>query len=156
MYSGLITSEKELEALRHELSSLRNRKNDLEDALLELMEQCEDTDGLVASLKDRHAELTASVAELTTARDTAATDIDAELEQRRDERAAIAAELPPAVLSVYDGLVARKQGLGAAALQGRTCSGCRLELTAIELEELRETARDSLALCAQCGRVLVP
>jgi uncharacterized protein len=156
MYSGLITSEKELEALRHELSSLRNRKSDLEDALLELMEQCEDTDGLVTSLKERHAELTASVAELTTARDTAATDIDAELEQRRAERAAIAADIPAAVLSVYEGLVQRKQGLGAAALQGRTCSGCRLELTAIEMEELRETARDRLSLCAQCGRILVP
>ena len=33
MYSGLIRSEKELEALRHEIGSLKGRKADLEDSL---------------------------------------------------------------------------------------------------------------------------
>jgi len=60
MYSGQITSERELEALRSELSSLRGRKSDLEDALLEILEQREELESLVASLKERHAELTSS------------------------------------------------------------------------------------------------
>ena len=155
MYSGLITSEKELEALRHEISSLRGRKSDLEEALLEIMEQVEDLEGLVETLKQRHVELTGSVADLTAARDSAATDIDAELVQRREERAAAAEGIPAEVLEYYDELRGRKDGVAVAELKGRTCMGCRLELTQIELEDLRQDAQHGLARCEQCGRILV-
>jgi uncharacterized protein len=155
MYSGLIRSEKELEALRHEIGALRGRKSDLEESLLEIMEQVEDLESMVESLKQRHVELTASVADLTVARDTAATDIDAELTQRRAEREAAAAELPDEVLEYYDELRARKEGVAVAELQGRTCAGCRLELTQTELEDARRDSASGLARCEQCGRILV-
>ena len=155
MYSGLIRSEKELEALRHEIGSLKGRKADLEEALLEIMEQVEDLESLVETLKARHQELTASVAELTAARDTAATDIDAELNERRAERERSTAGIPDEVLEYYDDLRARKDGVAVAELQGRTCAGCRLELTQIELEDMRRDAEHSLAKCEQCGRILV-
>jgi uncharacterized protein len=156
MYSGLIRSEKELEALRHELGSLRGRKSDLEDALLEVMQSIEDLESMVATLGERHGELTGMVATLATARDAAAADIDAELLDRRRERASVAAELPPALLAAYDDLRARKDGVGAAALRGRACMGCRLELPTVELEDLRAAAESGVATCPQCGRIVVP
>ena len=155
MYSGLINSEKELEALRHEISSLKGRKSDLEEALLEVMEQVEDLEGLVETLKQRHVELTGQVEELTVARDTAATDIDAELAARRTERETAAGDVPDEVLKYYDDLRARKDGVAVAELKGRTCAGCRLELTQTELEGVRADAQDSLARCEQCGRILI-
>ena len=155
MYSGLIRSEKELEALRHEIGSLKGRKSDLEESLLEIMEQVEDLESMVASLKERHVELTQEVADLTAARDTAATDIDAELVQRRAERAEAAAAIPAEVLEYYDDLRVRKEGVAVAELQGRTCAGCRLELTQTELEDARRDSAEGLARCEQCGRILV-
>jgi uncharacterized protein len=156
MYSGLIRSEKELEALRHEIGSLKGRKADLEEALLEIMEQVEDLESLVETLKQRHIELTGSVEEMTKARDSAATDIDAELVVRREERQGATAGIPTDVVEYYEDLRARKDGIAVAELQGRTCAGCRLELTQIELEEMRADAEHSLAKCEQCGRILVP
>jgi hypothetical protein len=156
MYSGLIRSEKELEALRHELASLRGRKGDLEDALLEVMQSVEDLESMVATLAERHGELGGMVAQLAHARDVAAADIDAELGDLRAERSVVAADLPPALLAAYDDLRARKDGVGAAALQGRACMGCRLELPAVELEDLRATAVSGAATCPQCGRIVVP
>lgn len=156
MYSGLITSEKEVDAIRGELSSLRSRKSDLEDELLEVMERREDVEGMVASLKERHAELEGNVASLTSSRDEAATDIDAELEQRRKERNAISAELPEEVVRFYEDLLSRKAGLAVAELSGRTCMGCRLQLTAMEMEEAHKAAQRGLARCEQCGRIIVP
>jgi uncharacterized protein len=156
MYSGLITSERELEAVRNEISSLKGRKNDLEDTLLEIMEQREELESLVSSLEERHRELKARVGELTEARDHAATDIDAELRERETERDRLAADLPQPVVEYYEELRTRKDGVGVAELQGRTCMGCRLELTAIELEEVRERAKTGLGRCEQCGRILVP
>ena len=155
MYSGLIRSEKELEALRHEIGSLKGRKSDLEESLLEIMEQVEDLESLVETLKERHVELVSSVDELTLARDAAATDIDAELAARRAEREQSADGIPGDVLEYYDELRARKGGIAVAKLEGRTCSGCRLELTQIELEDMRRDAADSLARCEQCSRILV-
>ena len=155
MYSGLIRSEKELEALRHEIGSLKGRKADLEEALLEIMEQVEDLESLVETLKQRHVELTGAVEEMTAARDTAATDIDAELAQRREDRQGALAGIPAEVLEYYDALRERKGGIAVAALQGRTCAGCRLELTQTELEDMRSDAEHSLPKCEQCGRILV-
>lgn len=156
MYSGLITSAKELEALRGELSSLKSRKADLEDELLEVMERREDVEGMVTTLKDRHAELDAEIGPLTRARDDAATDIDAELAQRREDRAGICADLPDDVVNYYEDLLARKDGMAVAGLSGRTCLGCRIELTAMEMEETHRAAQRGLAKCEQCGRILVP
>lgn len=156
MYSGLIHSERELEALRHEIGSLKGRKSDLEESLLEIMEQVEDLESMVSTLKERHVELTSAVDDMTTARDEAATHIDAELLERRAERQSSVDGIPADVLSFYEELRARKDGTGVAELQGRTCAGCRLELTQIELEDLRADAQHGLARCEQCGRILVP
>ncbi len=155
MYSGLIRSEKELEALRQEIGSLRGRKSDLEESLLEIMEQVEDLEGLVETLKQRHVELTSSVEELTLARDAAATDIDEELRSRRAERERSTEGIPAEVLEYYEDLRARKDGVAVAELRGRTCAGCRLELTQIELEDVRSDAEHGLARCEQCSRILV-
>lgn len=155
MYSGLIRSEKELEALRQEISSLKTRKAELEDSLLEIMEQVEDLESLVSTLQERHTELTAEVDQLTQARDTAAKDIDAELVERREERRRNADGLDDEVLQYYDELRDRKEGIAVAELQGRTCQGCRLQLTQTELEDVREDSQKGLARCEQCGRILV-
>jgi uncharacterized protein len=155
MYSGMISSDRELEALRNELSSLRARKNDLEDTLLEKMERLEEVTSLVTTLEARHGELTSAVADLTAARDEAARDIDAELAVRRGERSAAVEGLSKRLLDRYDQVRVRGGGLGVAELKGKTCQGCNLDLTPIELEEVREYARRGLAQCPQCDRLLV-
>lgn len=156
MYSGRINSERELEAIRGELSSLRGRKNDLENDLIEVMERREELEGLVSTLKERHAELTGKTGELTGARDEAATSIDAELGELRGRRQEQVGGLTEQLVSVYETMRQRKNGIAVAELQGRTCSGCHLELTAIELEQVKEDAADGLAYCEQCERILVP
>ena len=156
MYSGMITSEKEVEAIRHELSSLKSRKADLEDELLEAMERLEELDGMVTTLKDRRAELEDALPKMTAARDEAATDIDAELADGRARRSELAGGLPAEVIAGYTDLLRRKQDLAIAELSSGTCMGCRLQLTASEMEETKRDAKRFLAICPQCGRGLVP
>jgi predicted nucleic acid-binding Zn-ribbon protein len=155
MYSGQIATEREVDALRRELSSLKTRKRDLEDELLEVMERNEELTGTVDTLVARRDELRASVAPLEQARDAAATDIDDELAEQERQRAELADQLPEAVLAVYDDLRARKDGLAVAELRHGVCQGCHLELTAGELAEGREIGRLGMARCVQCGRLLV-
>lgn len=155
MYSGLITSDRELEALRTELGSLRNRKSDVEDALIDVMERVEELTSLVAALEARHAQLKADISTLTEAREAAAVEIDGELAVRQAGRKEVAANLDPELLTAYDDLRPRKAGLAVAELKGRTCLGCNLDLTATEMEETRDATASRLARCPQCGRIVV-
>lgn len=154
-YSGAIKAQKELEALDAELSSLQGRTSDLEDTLLEIMEQQEETESLIAALDGREAELAQEVVAATAARNEAAAGIEEDLGKRMAERQVVAADLPAPVLKYYDDVRARKDGVAVAELQHRTCAGCRLELTATEMQEVRERVDRGLARCEQCGRILV-
>jgi predicted nucleic acid-binding Zn-ribbon protein len=155
MYSGAIVTEREVEALRSELSSLKTRKRDLEDELLEAMERHEELTATVSTLEERRVELRAEVAPLQQARDAAAADIDAELGDQEAARQEVVADLTPGVVAAYDRLRARKDGVAVAELRNNTCQGCHLQLTAGELEEGREIGELGLARCVQCGRLLV-
>ncbi|CAN5157534.1 hypothetical protein BH23ACT9_BH23ACT9_37940 [soil metagenome] len=155
IYSGRITSERELEAIRGEIQAMYTRKNQLEDSLLEIMEQLEEMTSLVDELSSRRQELEEQVTDLTARRDAAATDIDAELQQLADRRAAESAGIPEGIVGAYESLRAKRPGRAVARLERRTCTGCQLELTAIELEEIKETATDGLAYCQQCGSIIV-
>lgn len=155
MYGGMIGSDRELDALKNELSSLRNRKNDLEDDLIATMERVEELTGLVTTLEDRHTELTAEVATLTAARDEAAKGIDADLVEQGAQRQDLVADIDPALLQRYNTIRGRGNGLGVAQLNRRTCTGCNLDLTIIEYEEVREESKRGLPSCPQCDRLLV-
>lgn len=155
MYSGVIASEREAEALRNELSSLKSRKRDLEDELLEAMERHEELSATIATVQARQQEISEEVVPLEQARNAAATDIDAELGGQTAARAALIDELPADVVAHYDRLRARKNGVALAELRDGTCQGCHLQLTAGELEEGREIGELGLARCVQCGRLLV-
>lgn len=156
IYSGRITSERELEAIRAEIQAMYRRKSDLEDSLLEIMEQLEEVSSLVEELINRRAELEDQVADLTRRRDEAATDIDTELSTLRGRRAAEADGLPQPIMGAYDQLRGKRPGRAVARLQGRMCTGCQLDLTAIELEEIKQTATSDLAFCQQCSSIIVP
>jgi predicted nucleic acid-binding Zn-ribbon protein len=155
MYSGDIVTEREVAALRSELSSLKSRKRDLEDELLEAMERHEELAATAKTLEARQQELRAEVAPLEQARDAAASEIDHELARQGAERDATAAPLSDAIMTRYDRLRARKDGVALAELRDGTCQGCHLQLTAAELEEGHEIGELGLARCVQCGRLLV-
>jgi predicted nucleic acid-binding Zn-ribbon protein len=155
MYSGVIASEREVEALRSELSTLKTRKRDLEDNLLEVMERQEELTSTVRTLEARRGEVQAEIAPLEQARDVAAADIDRELASRQAARAELAHRLPDDLVRRYDELRARKNGVAVVELRDGTCQGCFLEIAPGELEEGRELGIHGLARCVQCERLLV-
>ena len=155
MYSGAIVTEREVAALRSELSSLRSRKRDLEDELLDAMERHEELTATVKTLESRQQELRDEVAPLEQARDAAASDIDAEIADQQRLRDETAAPLSAEIMTRYDRLRARKDGVALAELRDGTCQGCHIRLTAGELEEGHEIGELGLARCVQCGRLLV-
>jgi predicted nucleic acid-binding Zn-ribbon protein len=150
-----VTSPKELTAIQEEVASLKRRQGTLEDELLELMEQRETLEGELAELATRRDGFTAEQAEVTKARDAALVEIDRELDGERAAREAVAPGIGDQLRALYDQVRARQRGIGAAALLGNTCQGCRVSISPVELAAIRKLPPEEIKRCENCRRILV-
>ena len=155
MDAGAVGSAKELEALQHELGSLAKRQGDLEEVELEAMQRLEDVSARVDELTVRSGALAAEQADLEAQRDEAFTEIDKDTAYLAGERSRAATGLPADLMALYEKLRADNGGVGAAALQGGRCMGCRLEQTPTELARIAAAPADEVHRCEECRRILV-
>jgi uncharacterized protein len=155
LYSGEVSSPKELQALQADLDQLRRQRSTLEDQELEVMEEREVLDAAVAELDGQLQAEAAHVAELeASVRDQEAA-IATELAAEQQARADAAANLPPAIVTLYEQVRERNGGIGAARLVGDTCQGCRLSLPAVDVARLRALPPDEVGQCEHCEAVLI-
>jgi uncharacterized protein len=153
--SGRVTSPKELTSIQEEVASLQRRQAALEDDLLERMERHETLDAELAELSSRRERLTAEQAEVAKARDAALADIDRELEVQRSARKLLQPKVSEELLKLYEQIRARQGGIGAGALVGNTCQGCRTSLSRVDVNALRALPPERIKRCEHCRRILV-
>lgn len=153
MMSGKVANPKELSALQAEIESLKRRRSGVEDQLLDVMVQREGTEATLEKLQREKAEAATEQEQLTAAVARLSGDIDAELTEHEAKRQELATTVPEDLLTLYEKIRATKHGVGAAALQAGTCSGCHTKLPAIEAERIRKER--GLQRCDNCRRILV-
>jgi uncharacterized protein len=154
LYGGTVTNPRELQSLQEELDALRRRISHLEDTELEHMVAAEPLDAELAALEERRAGLDARMAGLRAAITEAEVSIDADLEQVRGERDTIAKGADPVLLAEYEALRARMGGIAIARLEGGSCLGCHLKLSAVEVDRIKHLPPDEPVHCEECGRLL--
>ena len=155
MDQGLVSNPKDLERMQHEMESLERRITSLEDEELEVMARLEDAQRSLDELTAQLADADARNAKLEEARDARYAEIDAELARLAEQRGPVAAGVPDDLTALYDRLRAAKNGVGAAALRARQCTGCMLSLDNAEVGKLRAAAEDEVLRCEECQRILV-
>ncbi|MGN8245213.1 zinc ribbon domain-containing protein [Cellulomonas soli] len=148
-------SAKDMQALTSEMESLARRQAELEEVELEVMERLEAHESALAELTGAHTALADQRAVVEAERDAGYAEADAEAVRVREERAAAVAGLDEGLVALYERLRGQLGGLGAAALRGRRCEGCRLELNPLDLDAIRKTAPETVVRCEECGRILV-
>jgi predicted nucleic acid-binding Zn-ribbon protein len=153
--SGKVTSPKELTAIQEEVASLKRRQGTLEDQLLELMEQRETLEAELAELATRRQGFTTEQVEVTKARDAALAEIDRELDGERTARDTVTPGVGEQLRDLYDQVRSRQGGVGAAALVGNTCQGCRVSISPVELAAIRKLPPEEIKRCENCRRILV-
>ena len=155
MDQGLVSNPKDLERMQHEMTSLERRIVTLEDEELEVMARLEDAQRNLDELTAQLAEAEQRNARLEEARDAKYAEIDAELATLAAQRGPLAEEAPADLMALYDRLRAAKNGVGAATLRARQCSGCMLGLDNAEVQKFRAAADDEVLRCEECQRILV-
>jgi predicted nucleic acid-binding Zn-ribbon protein len=146
---------KEITGLQHELETLRRRQTDLEDQVLELMERREVADAALAAAREGREKAAAELERAVQLRDDALADIADATTRHEAARAAVAGQVSPPLLSLYDRVRTQTGTTGAALLKQRQCQGCRLELFGKELAAVGAADPAEVVRCDNCGRILV-
>jgi predicted nucleic acid-binding Zn-ribbon protein len=159
MYSGEISSPRELQAMQADVEQLRRQQGHLEDRELELMEVREQLDGEMAALAEADAVTSVEIDRLRQAIADQERVIDAELATELQAREGAASGLPAEVVSVYE-KVRAANGVGAARLVGMSCQACHLTIPSTEVDNMRRAAHagdvtGAMTFCDNCGAILV-
>jgi predicted nucleic acid-binding Zn-ribbon protein len=156
LYSGTVTSPRELQAMQADIEMLRRRQSEVEDQELEIMEQRESLDLALAGLDEAIASLDTRAAELRAAIAASEAEIDAELATETAARREAASPIPEALVRDYERRREQNRGAGAARLVGTTCQACHLTIPSTEAERIRRAEGKEVAYCDNCGAILVP
>jgi predicted nucleic acid-binding Zn-ribbon protein len=157
LYSGEITSPKELQALQADVDMLRKHQAAVEEQAITVMEEREPLEAEVADLSARRADAETGLAGARAALAAAAAEVEAEIVAEQVLRDAAAAGLDAPVVALYERCRANSPSkAGAARLMGHTCQGCHLTIPATEVDALRKAPPGTIAHCDNCGAILVP
>jgi predicted nucleic acid-binding Zn-ribbon protein len=150
LYSGRITNPKELSSLQHEVTTLRGRSDELETKALEIIEQVEAAEKVVAeatgALKKLEEEWQQKQQQL-------AADIDrlkASLAELNGKRRQLVGQIDPPSVNLYERVRQNKKPAVARVEQG-ICRVCRISLSASEVQRVRS---GNPIQCGSCGRIL--
>jgi uncharacterized protein len=155
MYSGTISSPRELQAMQSDVEQLRRHARQLEDQELEVMERREAVEAEVTRLEAARAEVQTEMDRLSAIIAEEEAVIDAELALELEAREALVPGIPQSMLGLYEEVRAANRGVGAARLVGPTCQACHLALPATEVDRIRHLPPDAMARCDHCGAILV-
>ena len=153
MYDGSIVNSKELEALQHEIANVHKRRSDREDELLALLEMREELEAASIAAQREASTRRTKLEEAAGAAGDELAGVEKSIAERTGQRAAIAAEIEPDVLELYEDLRRQKKGIGAAALVDGVCQACHEQLSAVELDRVKRA--EGVRRCEHCRRILV-
>ena len=150
LYSGKTTSPKELTGLQQEIDNLKKNRGKLEDHDLEIMETIERLNATISELRSnlekRETEWQVQQKDFT----AELKELEHTISALKEKREALASEIDPQVLTIYEELKKQK-GSSVAKVEQGICRGCRISLPTTDLQQARS---GKIVQCSSCGRIL--
>lgn len=147
-----VKTNKEYSALQREIEGFKADRSVLEEEVLKLMEEADRVKTQVAAeravLNARETELAAQLQRI----EGDSQRIRSAVEELRSSRAGLAPRVEPAVLSQYERILDRKEGIALVPVRGNACGGCNMILPPQVINEVQIGAR--LVPCGSCARIL--
>jgi uncharacterized protein len=150
-----VIAPREAEALMHELATIGEQVDELDVRELEALEEQSTLDDRLSDHLLGEGDLRTRLRLADDALAAELADIDRELTELAERRGELRGALADHLLSTYD----RKRaalGVAVAPLVGKQCQGCHLELSAAEVDTVKdEAAETGVTDCPDCGRLLI-
>jgi uncharacterized protein len=150
LYSGRIHNPKELSSLQHEVEDMKKKLAALEDGELSLMGKNEATSAELSGFKDELARVETAWRNEQQALLVQIDKIKNTLAELKAREQSLASQIEPVTLELYRRLRKQKGQAVAKVVQGM-CRGCRISLSAAELQRARGS---TLVNCSSCGRII--
>lgn len=153
LYGGSVHNARELQDLQAKVKSLRQRKAELEDALLEAMMAHEEAAAEAAEAEAQRRAVESTQLHTQTALTTERETLIARTHALEAESAQIRPGIPPVILESYRYLQPRLGGIAVALLrEDDTCALCGISVSAAPRAAARTGGE---AYCDGCDRLLV-
>lgn len=151
-----VIAPREAEALQAEIAALDRERSGLDDVELEALEEQSRLDDERRALLAQEEPLREAFLRADAVLSAAQTDIDGELDRIAARLQGLRDAVDKKLLRQYDRL-RKNHVVAAASLVGSRCDGCHLDLSAAEVDEVRDVAARAggVAECPHCGRLLV-
>jgi uncharacterized protein len=147
-----VKTNKEYQAMQKEIEVAQHDVRRLEDKILDHMVEADD---LAAAVKKAEAALAADKGKLAEERRALEQEVGqlaSQLEERTRERSQVAAQVSPAALSTYDGLMKGRKGLAVVETRDALCTACHVRVRPQVFNEIRRG--DTIHQCSSCNRIL--
>jgi len=149
---SLIKTNKEYQARLLEIENLKADKSLVEEKILLGFDEVE---AARKALETEKAVVTQYEKEFNAKKKQLDDDVAVigdQLKVKESQRARIAPEVRPDLLSRYERVLKNKDGLGIVKVADHTCGGCFMHLTEQVLNELKKY--EQIISCDQCARIL--
>lgn len=148
----LVRNDKELQALTHEIESLKETNQRLESEVLTSMEGA---DVRTARIKELNEAIAKGRVELIAAEKEIAAQVEefkGEIAKHRKAREKVAENIEPNLLARYQMIFSRRGGVAVTMAKGGTCQGCRMRLPPQLYNEIQKHLQ--IHFCPNCQRIL--
>ena len=151
LYSGE-GSAKELEQLQVKISEVKAEQSELEDKILSLMMELEETQDLKINKQNELVNTKEGLANLHQKYEEEQNELELEINEVKEKKEEVIGCLTEEVIIKYNRLKEEKSGLVVVELKDKYCMGCGVGLPSRLVEQVRNN--DQLTHCRNCGRIL--
>lgn len=148
-----MSNPKDISGVEHELGTLSERLDALENAELENLERIEQLERLLTQLESELNEVEGQIRELERERQRHAESLRVDIEAQQQDCSRALGELPEELVKTLEQLWARGSGVGE--LRDTTCGVCHMGLNSSAINEIKRTPLDEIAQCPECRAILL-
>jgi predicted nucleic acid-binding Zn-ribbon protein len=147
------SSPKDAQGLQSEIESLQRRKSDLEDAELELLAELEKANAELLEVTVRKTSNSEALEALQLSIQAHIDDLKNKGRKHTADREILISKITEEVIKKYSALAARQIAVGA--IENRSCTACRMGLTANVIDSINSLSDDELGVCPECQAFIV-
>jgi predicted nucleic acid-binding Zn-ribbon protein len=148
-----VKSNREYEALQHEISALEEKNSGLEDKILEIMDKSEEISRKIAEEEEKLKSEISNVGQEQARLDSKQNDLAQKIAIKADERKRLVMDMDAALLKRYDRIRESKGGVAVTTVNTGACGGCFRRIPPHEMQNLKRD--DRIITCEGCGRILI-
>jgi len=147
------SSAKDALGIQSEIESLSRRKDELEDTELAILAELEQAQAILKEISSRRDQINSTMVALQATIQAKVDDLKARGRKLTADRQILVEKISADVLAAYE-LLAKRQ-IAVGQVLDRSCSACRMGLTASAIDALSSLGEDEIGHCPECQAMMV-